>query len=279
MDDEYMAVEIVINWAADGLVLCFIHATVDLSPSDNDEHQKTSWTNWCGTPSLNQDQISILFRRLLVCIPQTGTMNRVFQILSNDAERSLLFSWPPDPSQHTEGGAKEFAKLVDNVNLGTGLNGPNDAKTSCTRRYKALHDIPTFGGDVESIFIPHGKRPSILCAPCPIVPLTPTSIGSIIFACHKVNPSSRGPVDSNPSGMQQVAFASSGYNSQVGSSFYDPNPYTLPPISPQESYAYMPQHNQGPYSTQRWTQGTQPQLVFNDIAHPLHHQRHPVFDE
>ena len=157
-----MAVEIVINWAAEGLVLCFIHATADLSPSDNDEQQKTGWTNWCGTPFMHQDQISLLFRRLLVCIPQTGSMSRVFQILSNDAEKTLLLSWPPDPSQLAEGGAEDFAKLVETVNLGTGISGANDAKTSCTRRYKALHDIPTFGGEVESIFIPHGEHPSYL---------------------------------------------------------------------------------------------------------------------
>lgn len=234
LDSEYMAVEIVINWAADGLVLCFIHATVDLSPSDNDEERKTVWTNWCGTPYMQRDQIDLLFNRLLMCIPQTGTLHRVFQILANDSEKKLLMSWPPDPSQLTDGGAQDFANLVDTVNMGTGLSGPNEAKTSCTRRFKALHDIPSFGGEVESIFIPHG---------------------SIIFACHKVNPSSRGPVNSTP-GMQQVAFASSGYNSQVGSGYYDPSPYTLPPISTQQPYAYMPQHNQGPlYSPERWTQG------------------------
>lgn len=162
-----MAVEIVINWAADGLVLCFIHATVDLSPGDNDEQQKTQWTNWCETPFMGQDQISLLFRRLLVCIPQTGSMNRVFQILSNNAAKTLLLSWPPDPSQLAEGGAQGFAKLVETVNMATGLNGANDAKTSCTRRFKALHDIPSFGGEVESIFIPHGKHPSPDCPmPC-----------------------------------------------------------------------------------------------------------------
>lgn len=46
VDANYMAVDIVINWAADGVVLCFIHAVVDLTPRDNDEHNKTGWTNW-----------------------------------------------------------------------------------------------------------------------------------------------------------------------------------------------------------------------------------------
>jgi hypothetical protein len=152
-----MAVDIVINWAAEGLVLCFIHATTDLAPSDNDENQKTDWTNWCGTPYMSMDQIGLLYRRLLVCIPQTGTMSRVFQILANQPDRPLLMSWPPDAAHPPS--SRDFAKLVENVQIGSGVPGGNDAKTSCTRRYKALQDMPPgFGGEVESIFIPHGKQ-------------------------------------------------------------------------------------------------------------------------
>ena len=45
-----MAVDIVINYAADGLVLCFLHAVVDILPEeDNDENCKTGWSNWCST--------------------------------------------------------------------------------------------------------------------------------------------------------------------------------------------------------------------------------------
>jgi len=155
-DKDYMAVDIVINWAAEGLVLCFIHATVDLTPSDNDESQKTDWTNWCGTPFMSLEQIQLLYRRLLACIPQTGSMSRVFQILSNQRDKPLLMSWPPDSSQGPT--SRDFAKLVENVQIGDGIPGGNDAKTSCTRRYKALQDMPpVFGGEVESIFIPHGK--------------------------------------------------------------------------------------------------------------------------
>ena len=37
LDSNYMAHRrIVINWAADGLVLCFMHAVTDLNPKDND---------------------------------------------------------------------------------------------------------------------------------------------------------------------------------------------------------------------------------------------------
>jgi hypothetical protein len=150
-----MTVDIVINWAAEGVVLCFIHAIVDLTPRDNDEAHKSGWSNWCGTPTMNTEQLDLLFRRLLVCIPQHTNMNRVFQILANDPNRHLLISWPPDQGQGA--GRKDFAKLVEDVQIGPGVPIGNEAKTSCTRRYKALQSMPAVVGEVESIFIPHGK--------------------------------------------------------------------------------------------------------------------------
>ncbi|TFK28086.1 hypothetical protein FA15DRAFT_86164 [Coprinopsis marcescibilis] len=239
LDEDYMAVDIVINWAAEGLVLCFIHASVDLSPNDNNEQQKTEWTNWCETPSMTSEQIELLTSRLLVCIPQTGSMNRVFQILANEPDRRLLLSWPPGPHQSSEATSHDFAKLVESVNMAVGVPGANDAKTSCTRRYKALHNMPIFGGEVESIFIPHG---------------------CIIFACHKVSSNSHSAA--NSSTMQQLAFAPAPYNPQSGSAFYDQNnSYTLPPLTTQDSYGatYMSQATHGTqssYSPQRWSQGT-----------------------
>jgi hypothetical protein len=163
IDKDYMAVDIVINWAAEDLVLCFIHATVDLTPDDNDENLKTDWTNWCGTPQMSMEQIDLLYHRLVVYIRQSGSMTRVFQILANQRDRHLLMSWPPD--QPTGPTRRDFAKLVENVQIGTGVPGGNDAKTSCTRRYKALQEMPPgFGGEVESIFIPHGKQTVLLLA-------------------------------------------------------------------------------------------------------------------
>lgn len=159
LDKNYLAVDLVINWAADGLVLCFIHAVVDLnSIADNDEVHKTDWTNWCGTPWMPPEQTETLHNRFLMCVPQTGTMSRVFQILLNERERPLLLSWPPDSTQGPHSG--DFAKLVENVQISAGVPGESDAKTSCTRRYKALQDMPAvLGYQVESIFIPHGKLP------------------------------------------------------------------------------------------------------------------------
>ncbi|KAJ7475802.1 hypothetical protein FB451DRAFT_1244826 [Mycena latifolia] len=236
LDPNYMAVDIVINWAAEGVVLCFIHAIVDLTPKDNDEAQKTGWTNWCGTPALDQDQIQLLFRRLLVCIPQLSNMNRVFQILSNE-QRSLLISWPPDQGQGPAG--RDFAKLVEDVEIGPGAPSGNEAKTSCTRRYKALQTMPAVAGEVESIFIPHG---------------------SVIFACHKVNSPSRSTA-TTPTNMQQIAYNAPSYSGQTPYYEQQSLSYPLPPLSaPSAPYTYLAQSAQSsptataPYSPPRWSQ-------------------------
>ncbi|PBK75594.1 hypothetical protein ARMSODRAFT_949870 [Armillaria solidipes] len=159
VDANYMAVDVVINWAAEGLVLCFIHAIVDIDPAaDNDQTSKTSWSNWCGTPVLSSEQVQMLFKRLLMCAPQTAPTARVFQILNNDTAKDLVISWPPADQPST----REFARLANDINVNV-VN--TDAKTSCTRRFKSaqvVHDV----GHVESVFIPHG---------------------SVIFACHKVD--------------------------------------------------------------------------------------------
>ena len=258
-DQDYMGVDIVINWAAEGLVLCFIHAIVDLTPRDNDEYSKTEWTNWCGTPQMTTEQIELLYHRLVVCIPQPGTMTRVFQILANQRDRHLLMSWPPDqPGAPTR---RDFAKLVENVQIGTGIPGGNDAKTSCTRRYKALQDMPPgFGGEVESVFIPHGRASSRQL----VQVITGTSslfTGSIIFACHKVNQTPRSSTANPTAPMQQLDYAPASYHAQ-GSPYYDHSgPYALPSLSPQAqvySNAFIQQQGPGvqaSYPTQRWTQG------------------------
>ena len=60
-----MAVDIVINWAAEGLVLCFIHAVVNINPVDNNnEKHKSGWTNWCGTPVMDSNQAQLLYQQL-----------------------------------------------------------------------------------------------------------------------------------------------------------------------------------------------------------------------
>ena len=99
---------------------------------------------------MGAQQVDVLYQRLLVGIPQTTNPSRVFQILSNeDQQRSLLMTWPPDQGQ-----GRDYAKLVEAVNIRSGGQPGDDAKTSCTRRYKAMQNMPM--GEVESIIVPHG---------------------------------------------------------------------------------------------------------------------------
>jgi len=170
IDQNYMAVDLVINWASEGLVLCFLHAAVDLTPYDNDEHVKTGWSNWCGTSAMSAEQAQLLYQRLYSNVPQTGSMSRVFQILMNQQDRPLLLSWPPE--QDSGPTARDFAKLSEEVQIGNSGQGSSDAKTSCTRRYKALQNMTSSDGirEVESIFIPHGAL--ITCLSVSVSPLS-----------------------------------------------------------------------------------------------------------
>lgn len=158
-DDNYMPIDIVINWAAEGLVLCFMHAVMDLEPRDNDENNKTQWTNWCGTPYMSVEQVQLLYDQLMKRVHPSPTLHRVFQILLNQPDRPLWFSWPPDPPLGQGPTSKEFARLAAEVQIGNSATNGTDAKTSCTRRYKALqtmHMGPEGTQEVESIFIPYG---------------------------------------------------------------------------------------------------------------------------
>ncbi|KAI0264492.1 hypothetical protein BC834DRAFT_937825 [Gloeopeniophorella convolvens] len=214
IDSNYMAVDLVINWAAEGLVLCFIHAAVDLTPYDNDEHAKTGWTNWCGTNSMNPEQAQVLYSRLLNNIPRSGKMSRVFQVMMNQPDRSLLLSWPPDRDQIPS--APDFAKLSEDVQIGGGGAGGSDAKTSCTRRYKASSTIETADGfrDVDSVYIPHG---------------------SIIFACHSVNSDVRSTSE-NTAPMQQAEYDAA-YMTQGQQYYPQTNSYGLPPMQSSTPYS------------------------------------------
>ncbi|CAE6461651.1 unnamed protein product [Rhizoctonia solani] len=193
VDDHYIACDVVINWVSDNVVLCFLHAIVgkttvlatlrnmhiayatretihlDKGKADNDELNKTQWTNWCGTSAMTVDHAAGLYDRLHKLVPPSHTPpDRIFQILINQPARPILFSWPSEG--YTAG---EFGKLVHRMQIGgPGANhskGEDGAKTSCTRRYKANQQIVDAGvlKEVESIFIPHG---------------------AVIFACHKVVP-------------------------------------------------------------------------------------------
>ncbi|KAF8269555.1 hypothetical protein EI94DRAFT_1724967 [Lactarius quietus] len=231
VDTNYMAVDLVINWAAEGLVLCFIHAAVDLTPYDNDEHAKTGWTNWCGTNSMNQEQAHILYSRLFNNIPRSGNMSRVFQVLMNQPDRALLLSWPPDRDQPPL--ARDFAKLSGDVKIRGDSAGSSDAKTTCTRRYKASSTIQTSDGfrDVESVYIPHG---------------------SVIFACHSVSSDSRSASETTAP-LHQAEYDAS-YMTQGPQYYPQTTSYGLPPMSQYGPPQIAPPNSQptqmSPFSSQ-----------------------------
>lgn len=238
-----MAVDLVINWAADGLVLCFMHAVVDLNPRDNDEHNKTGWTNWCGTPHLSMEQVQLLYQRLYTSVPQPPSMARVFQILLNQPERPLWVTWPPDPTQSTTApSSKDFAKLAEDIEINSATTSSTDAKTSCTRRYRATQ-LMDFGIDgekeVESIFIPYGMymlpQDHVLA-----LLLTDLCLGSIIFACHKVSSAPRPGINISHVGPPPPHHT--GSYPPVHQHYYDPpqHSYSLPPVPHPSAYNGYP---------------------------------------
>ncbi|KAJ3983949.1 hypothetical protein F5890DRAFT_1554489 [Lentinula detonsa] len=221
LDEDFIAANLVINLACEGLILCFIHSTIDVEPtSDNGEHVKRSWTNWCSTPSMNEEQLQILSRSLLMCAPQSSH-GRVFQILANTSARPSLLTWPP-PQEGSS--ARDITDLAESVDLSGGGSSNSQAKTNCTRRFKASREL--HGTEVESVYIPHG---------------------SVIFACHKLSTSSSSPTSAthsqttNPtspisiSPTQNCTTAFMGYNGSSSTS------YSLPPPPPHQQPFYDPQ--------------------------------------
>ncbi|KIK63123.1 hypothetical protein GYMLUDRAFT_259868 [Collybiopsis luxurians FD-317 M1] len=214
-DPNFLATDIVINWAAEGLVLCFIHAT-------NDE---SSWAqNLCGTPVLAQEQLQSLSRSLLMCAPESSH-GRVFQIMANASARPLLLTWPP--SQDTSSN-KDIADLAKSVDLSAIGSSSSQARTNCTRRFKALREL--HGTQVESVYIPHG---------------------SVIFACHKLQSSGTSSPSSavrSQSSSNTTNSSSIPNNSFMGYNGASSTSYSLPPPPPHQSY-YDQQYSLPPLSS------------------------------
>ncbi|KAJ3776065.1 hypothetical protein FB446DRAFT_722680 [Lentinula raphanica] len=229
LDEDFMAANLVINLACEGLILCFIHSTSDANPvSDNDEHVQSSWSNWCTTSFINEDQLQILSRSLLMCAPQSSH-GRVFQILANTSARPSLLTWPPPQEGSSDKAITDLAKSVDLARSSASIH---QAKTNCTRRFKAFQKL--HGTEVESVYIPHG---------------------SVIFACHKLSTSPSSPTSTvhsqttNPtspisvSQTQNSPTALMGYNSASSTS------YSLPPPPPHQSSFYDSQYSLPPLAS------------------------------
>ncbi|EJU04861.1 hypothetical protein DACRYDRAFT_93284 [Dacryopinax primogenitus] len=163
IDEQYLISDIVINCVGDNLVLCFFHAIVDKKPlEDQKEEEKSEWSNWCGSPS-NVSIVEYAADMYNALIPNSQYVNqypqRVFQILRAEG-RGIVFTWPLNGYE-----VLEFGGIARDVNIG-GSGEVGEARTSCTRRYKAnwIGQLSGMPAEVESVYIPYG---------------------SIIFACHR----------------------------------------------------------------------------------------------
>ncbi|WRT68518.1 uncharacterized protein IL334_005494 [Kwoniella shivajii] len=181
-NDEYLILDLVLNWVADGLLLAFFHAIKDKDPIANNDPSLSheEWTNWCGTKVMPDDQIDALHYNIAKSIPPAPPSHfppsRVFQLHyctpSFDpsiapAPPHLIFSWPPARSVgakiEPDGkyNAEEYCELMKGVDMDPSqLNaGPGELRTNCTTRYGAQHSITTEGvyRHVTSVFIPYGS--------------------------------------------------------------------------------------------------------------------------
>jgi hypothetical protein len=221
---------------------------------------------------MTQEQAQILYSRLLSNIPPSGNMSRVFQVMMNQPDRALLLSWPPDREQAPS--ARDLAKLSGDVHIRGDAAGASDAKTTCTRRYKATSTIQTPDGfrDVESVYIPHGR---FLVRP-PRHTLTLAPSGSIIFACHSVSSDLRS-VSESAASLQQAEYDAS-YMTQ-GPQYYPQTPsYSLPPMHSTTTFSsYLSQstpQNAQPTASQvtsqyssPWTSAVDPSPTSSAYSH------------
>ncbi|KAK4688302.1 hypothetical protein P7C73_g1812, partial [Tremellales sp. Uapishka_1] len=193
-DDEYLILDIVLNWVADGLLLAFFHAIKDKDPARNNDpmHRHEEWSNFCGTANMPEEvsllaasgpraaadptqQIHALHLNISsTVLPPTRTRfppTRVFQLhttaTSPTRPGSLIFSWPPPrppnlPAQ-VDGlyDAEEYSDLMRGVDMDPSqlASGPGEPRTSCTTRFGARHSITSehVYRQVTSVFIPYGS--------------------------------------------------------------------------------------------------------------------------
>ncbi|WVW85505.1 hypothetical protein I302_107543 [Kwoniella bestiolae CBS 10118] len=263
-DDEYLILDLVLNWVADGFLLAFFHAIKDKDPIGNNDPRLSheEWSNWCGTRVMPEDQIEALHRNISDRISSTPSSSyppsRVFQLhysapspdpsISLSAPPRLIFSWPPPRPvgvKITADGkynAAEYCELMKGVDMDPSqLNaGPGELRTNCTTRYGAQHSITTEGvyRHVTSVFIPYGN---------------------LIFACFQTT------------SMYELPAARNGHTPSSSSSSYEPslgndwntNLSSIPPVTSGSTGLPVqplppsdPQPQPHPYTTQPSIQTT-----------------------
>ncbi|KAL4400854.1 DNA-templated transcription regulator [Malassezia pachydermatis] len=134
----FTTTDVVVSWADVGLALCFFH------PVSNPPLE-------CGLSrhAFDSAQIKMLWSTLFPYWKAEASVpvRRVFQILSTDTPRQILYSWPPTSSYKVS----DFSHLVEGASLA--------GATSCTRRLRAQHTLRTSSHvlSVASILIPCGS--------------------------------------------------------------------------------------------------------------------------
>ena len=158
---EYAALDVVINWVADGMALAFFHTVDDAAgvPSAG-----------CGTPAgmFDAAQCAKLWRQVAShygTAPRRRRLFHVFQVLTCPQEPDVLFSWPPPRLERnvldTEAtyAADEFARLAHGIQNETGAPADGASSSSCTRRFRAMHNLVASGRtrSIASVLIPYGS--------------------------------------------------------------------------------------------------------------------------
>lgn len=114
---------------------------------DNDEQKRSSWTNWCGPlvqdgPYLDSYRCAQLVDALsratgtdiAASPPGDGPPPHVFQILDHTGRAIVSF-----PNTGDRYNPEDYASLAREVLAKP--RGPNEDRTSCTRRYRSKHPM------------------------------------------------------------------------------------------------------------------------------------------
>ncbi|MCO5613637.1 hypothetical protein L7F22_067915 [Adiantum nelumboides] len=187
-EEDHQLTDIRMELIGDEMMLCFFHAVDDRSKQDHNQKDKTHWSNWCETTldAFDEQHCQTLWEHILAARlidpsssaierHQNGFPVKVFQILANSPQGTILFSWPPprlfesmqyctstfDTDTYGDGSyfADEFARLTDQANLEESYLENSQRPTACKSRLQAAASIHMdgFALDLYVRVIPHGE--------------------------------------------------------------------------------------------------------------------------
>jgi hypothetical protein len=155
---DYEPTNIVLNWVAHGVALCFLHTAQTEAASSH------AWAA-CMTPNLTDIDLRSLHNSLVgdkvskLHFPTDSRTECVFQIFENTPERRPLLTWPLQGRLVPEWTSTDYIHAAADVGMES-TNKPADARTNCTHRYQKQKTITTnVWGETElrSALIPHGE--------------------------------------------------------------------------------------------------------------------------